>query len=217
MISLGYSKEKIEHLEEKASFLTHALGTVLSVLALFWLLYQSLETNDPWKIGSGILFCTSMVLLYLASTLYHGTKDEALRAKYQVLDHAAIYCLIAGSYTPFTLVTLKESIGWMLFSIVWAIALFGVIFKLYYTGRFRLLSTAMYLMMGWMVVFAFEPIRDAIPYDGLVLIFTGGMCYTFGALIYLLEKPLFHHAIWHLFVMAGSAFHYLAILFYVCC
>lgn len=217
MISLGYSKEKIEYLEERASFFTHALGTVLSVLALFWLLYQSLETNDPWKIGSGVLFCTSMVLLYLASTLYHGTTDEKLRAKYQVLDHAAIYCLIAGSYTPFTLVTLKESIGWMLFSIVWAIALFGVIFKLYYTGRFRVLSTLLYLMMGWMVIFAFEPIREAIPYDGLILIFTGGMFYTLGALIYLLEKPLFHHAIWHLFVMAGSAFHYLAILFYVCC
>lgn len=217
MTSLEYNRERIEHLEERASFFTHALGTILSVFALYWILAQTIPTNDLWKIGSAALFGTSMVLLYLASTLYHGTTDEKLKARFKVMDHAAIYCLIAGSYTPFTLVTLKESVGWILFTVVWAIALFGVIFKLYYTGRFRILSTLIYLMMGWLVIFAIEPIREAIPYDGLVLIFTGGMFYTVGAVIYMLERPLFHHAIWHLFVMAGSAFHYLAVLFYVCC
>lgn len=217
MISLECSNDRMAHLEEKASFLTHALALLLSVAALVWISIQTIETGDPWKISSAILFGSSMVLLYLASTLYHGTKDETLKSKFQVMDHAAIYCLIAGSYTPFTLVTLKDGIGWVLFSVVWSIALFGVIFKLFFTGKFRLLSTISYLGMGWLVIFAIEPILATLPYEGLVLMFTGGLCYTFGALIYLLEKPLFHHAIWHLFVMAGSAFHYLTILFYVCC
>ncbi len=172
---------------------------------------------DHWKIASALLFSFTLIMLYAASTLFHGVCCPELKRRMNIFDHCAIYCLIAGSYTPFALVTLRDSVGWTLFGIVWGIAIVGIIFKLRYTGRFRVLSTLLYLAMGWLIVIAQEPMREALPHEGILLILAGGISYTLGSFIYLAEWPLYHHAIWHLFVIGGSFFHYLAVYHYVCC
>jgi hemolysin III len=201
--------------EERANFLTHALGLILSVAGASTLMWKVVSSSDQWNILAALLFSLSLVMLYTASTLYHGVSSPELKRRMKIFDHCAIYCLIAGSYTPFTLVTLRDSIGWTLFFTVWSTALLGIFFKLYFTGRFRLFSTMLYLGMGWLILIAQEPLREALPIEAVTLIFAGGLSYTFGSLIYLAKWPQFHHAIWHLFVMAGSAFHYLTIYQYV--
>lgn len=203
--------------EEKASFITHALGLLLSIAGASAIIFNAFTSEDHWKIIGALLFSVSLVMLYSASTLYHGVCCPKLKRRMNIFDHCAIYCLIAGSYTPFALVTLRDTVGWTLFAIVWGIAILGIFFKLRYTGRFRVLSTLLYLAMGWLIVVAQEPIREALPHEGILLILAGGISYTVGSFIYLLEWPLFHHAIWHLFVIAGSTFHYLAVYHYVCC
>lgn len=203
--------------EERASLITHALGLLLSIAGASAIIMNALSSNDHWKIAGALLFSISLVMLYTASTLYHGVRSPELKRRMKIFDHCAIYCLIAGCYTPFTLVPLRGPLGWTLFATVWSIAALGIVFKLFYTGKFRVLSTLLYLAMGWLVVFAQEPIRAILPHEAILLILAGGISYTVGALIYLARWPLFHHAIWHLFVMAGSAFHYFAVYFYVCC
>lgn len=203
--------------EERASLITHALGLLLSIAGASAIIMNALSSNDHWKIAGALLFSISLVMLYTASTLYHGVRSPELKRRMKIFDHCAIYCLIAGCYTPFTLVPLRGPLGWTLFATVWSIAALGIVFKLFYTGKFRVLSTLLYLAMGWLVVFAQEPIRAILPHEAISLILAGGISYTVGALIYLARWPLFHHAIWHLFVMAGSAFHYFAVYFYVCC
>lgn len=201
--------------DEWANSLTHGIGLLLSVIGLVMLVMIPLQEGDHWKLMNFAVYGGSLVLLYTASTLYHAARRPFLKKLFRTLDHCAIYLLIAGSYTPFTLLLLKESWGWALFNIVWSLAGIGIIFKIFFTYRFKILSTLIYLVMGWMVVVAAEPLMSRLPYEGLFWLIMGGLCYTIGVIFFALDSRRFFHAIWHLFVMGGSACHYFAILFYL--
>jgi hemolysin III len=202
------------HREEVASLVTHALGAVLSIVALVTMIFLSM--GEPLKIVSASVFGTSLVLLYSSSTLYHFFTSLRWKAYFQSLDHACIYLLIAGSYTPITLITLRGAIGWWLFGIVWALAIFGVLIKTLRKGKKdHWISTALYLAMGWLVVFALGPLVRNLPMAGVWWLVAGGLAYSSGVIFFAWRKLPFNHAIWHLFVLGGSACHVLAIARYV--
>ncbi|MCK5799034.1 MAG: hemolysin III family protein [Deltaproteobacteria bacterium] len=193
--------------EERANTLTHALGIVLGLATLAILVIPAAQAGDPRRVVAFAVYGSSLVLLYLASTGYHAFRDERTKRRWRVFDHAAIYLLIAGTYTPVTLITLRGAWGWTLFGIVWGLALFGVIFTLFLTGRFKILSLAIYLAMGWIGVVAGKPLVAAMPQGGLLWLAAGGVAYTGGTVFYMWKRLPYHHAIWHLFVLAGSACH----------
>ena len=166
-------------------------------------------------IVSFTIFGASLILLYSASTLYHYSQKPDIRRKLNILDHASIYVLIAGTYTPFTLITLKGWLGWTIFGITWGIAIIGVFFKLFYTGRFDKISTIAYVAMGWIIIFAVKPLIENLPLNGLYWLLAGGIFYTIGAVLYSVKKIKFNHAIFHVFVLLGSFSHFMAIYFYV--
>ncbi|RMB59430.1 hemolysin III family protein [Dokdonia sinensis] len=200
-------------LEEKWNVYTHGFGLVMSVVGLLFLCFRESATI---KITiSLIIFGTSMCVLYFASTTYHNSKNPVRRNRLKIFDHAAIYVLIAGTYTPFTLVTLDGEIGWIIFSISWGIALFGILLKLFFTGRFDILSTILYVIMGWIIVFAYKPLMTNLNPAGITWLFAGGIAYTIGAVLYSIRRIPFNHAIFHLFVLVGSFCHYVSIYFYV--
>ena len=201
--------------EELANRLTHGLGAALSTAGLVLLVFFSSRQGDAWQVVSSAIFGTALVLLYTSSTLYHSFRNERLRQLLQKFDHAAIFLLIAGTYTPFSLVTLRGPWGWSLFGVVWGLAIAGVVLKFWFAGRFRLGSTLLYVGMGWLVMVAIKPLMAALPAGGLKLLVAGGFCYTGGAAFYLWKRLPFHHAIWHLFVLAGSACHWVAVFVYV--
>jgi len=210
MAPAGYSPS-----EENANRLTHGLGVGLSVVGLVLMVIRAARLGDAWQVVSTTIFSATLLLLYSASTLYHSFQAEHRKALLQKFDHAAIFLLIAGSYTPFVLVTLRGPWGWTLFGVVWALAVMGVILKFWFAGRYRLASTLLYLGMGWLVLFALKPLMVALPAGGLHLLVAGGLCYTGGAVFYLWRRLPYHHAIWHLFVLGGSACHWLAVYRYV--
>ena len=190
--------------EEIFNTISHGLGLILSIPALIVLVvYANIEGNI-WHIVSFSIYGSSLLILYLASTLYHGAKNPELKQKLNVFDHAAIYVLIAGTYTPFALVTLNGFWGWLIFGIVWGIALIGLVLKLFYTGRFRKISTLAYVLMGWVVIIAIKPLINNLSGDGLFWLFIGGVFYTVGAVFYLLKKLPYSHGIFHVFVLLGS-------------
>lgn len=201
--------------EELANRLSHGLGIGLSAAGLVLMAVYSARFGDAWHVVSTSIFGATLVLLYTSSTLYHSMSDERLRHLFRKIDHAAIFLLIAGTYTPFLLVTLRGPWGWSLFGVVWGLALLGVGLKFWFAHRFNLASTIVYVVMGWLVVVAFKPLLVALPAGGVKLLVAGGLCYTGGAGIYLWHKLPYHHAIWHLFVLAGSACHWAAVFFYV--
>ena len=201
--------------EEKINVITHAFGFLLSVIAFIFFIKKSIELQNWGYAISTIVYAVSLMVLYAASTGYHSAKRRKLRARLNIFDHAAIYILIAGTYTPYTLITLKGTLGYILFSIVWAVAVVGVILKLFYTGKFKLLSTIMYVAMGWIVIFAIKPLLENLPTNGIWLLFAGGFFYTLGAVLFMFDKLKFNHAIFHVFVLLGSISHFLAIYFYV--
>jgi len=202
------------HREEVASLVTHAAGVVFSISALATMLF--LSGGEPLKIVSAAVFGTSLILLYLSSTLYHFFTSPRWKAHFQSLDHACIYLLIAGSYTPVTLITLRGATGWWLFGIVWAMAITGVLIKTVGKGkRDHWISTALYLAMGWLIVVAFGPLVRGLPMAGVWWLVAGGLSYTFGIIFYAWRKLPFNHAIWHLFVLGGSACHVMAVSRYV--
>lgn len=205
-----YSKK-----EEQLNVFTHGLGLVLSIIAFVVLVLHALNAGTIRHVVSFTIFGASLILLYSASTFYHYTQSPALRKKLNILDHSAIYVLIAGTYTPFTLVTLKGYLGWTLFGITWGIALVGIFFKLFYTGRFDKISTISYVLMGWIIVIAIKPLIESLPIQGLYWLLAGGLFYTVGAVLYSIEKLRFNHAIFHVFVLLGSFSHFMAIYFYV--
>jgi hemolysin III len=202
-------------IEEKINIISHAAGFILSIVALVFLVAQANLRGDVWHIVSFSIFGTSLIILYAASTFYHSAKKPELRNRLKIIDHASIYVLIAGTYTPFTLVTLKGAIGWVIFGISWGMALTGIILKLFFTGRYNLLSTLMYVLMGWLIVFAIKPLINNLPSGGLPWLFAGGISYTMGALVYSIKKINFNHAIFHMFVLVGSFCHFMAVFFYV--
>ncbi len=201
--------------EELANRLTHGLGAGLSVAGLVLLVVFSVRYGDSWQVVSTAIFGTTLVLLYTASTLYHSFRDQRVQQVLQKFDHAAIFLLIAGTYTPFALVTLRGPWGWSLFGVVWGLALAGVTLKFWLAGRFKLISTLLYLGMGWLVMIALKPLMAALPAGGLRLLLAGGLCYTGGAVFYLWRRLPYNHAIWHLFVLGGSACHWAAVFCYV--
>lgn len=201
-----YSKK-----EEKLNVLTHGFGLVLAIIAMPFLVLKSLEYNDFWKISSFVIYSLSLIILYAASTFYHAAKEPKLRRRLNIFDHAAIYVLIAGSYTPFCLVVLPDSSGWYLFVFVWLFALAGVVLKLFFTGKFDKLSTALYLIMGWQVIFLIKPLMNSLSSDGLFYLMAGGVFYTVGAILYSIKKIPYNHAIFHVFVLLGSFSHFWAI------
>ena len=206
--------------EEQANALTHALGMGLSFLALALLVAESLvlpvgRVVDVLQLTSFSIFGLSLVALYTASTLYHGTSKPEKKAKYKMWDHCAIYLLIAGTYTPFLLVTMRESVGWLFFCIIWGIALFGIVLKVAFKHRFHLLRVATYLVMGWFVVLAFDDLKSALAPVGLNWLIAGGIVYTAGVFFYLYERIPYSHPIWHLFVLGGSTCHFISIYFFV--
>lgn len=201
--------------EEKLNITSHAAGIVLSVIALALLVTHACANGNILHIISFSIFGLSLLILYTASTIYHSATNSDLRIKLRVLDHASIYILIAGTYTPFTLVTLNGSTGWMIFAISWGLALSGIIMKLFFTGRFKVLSTSAYVLMGWMIVFAIQPLIDNLSSEGLLWLVAGGLAYTFGAILYGIKAIKLNHAIFHIFVLIGSACHFVSVYFYV--
>ncbi len=201
--------------EEIAHAVTHGLAAVASIVALAVMVALASLHGSALHVAAVSIYGGSLILLYTASTLYHSIPIASARRVLHVLDHAAIYVLIAGSYTPFALISLEGSTRWWLFGVIWALATAGVIFKLFFTGRFDRLSVALYLAMGWLVVIFAKPVMAAVPSGGLVLLAAGGLAYSLGALFYLWRSLRFNHAIWHLFVIAGSLLQFLAVLLYV--
>ena len=197
--------------EEVASAITHGLGAVLSVGAGAVLITLAAVFGDVWTVVGASVFAGSLVLLYSASTLYHAVPHATAKARLQTFDHCAIYVLIAGTYTPF-LLHLRGTWGWTLFAVIWTLAAGGIVFKLFFTGRFNLASTLIYLAMGWLIVVAAGPLRAALPGSTIAWIVAGGLAYTAGTVFYLNRRLRFAHAIWHLFVLAGSVCHFAAVL-----
>ncbi len=201
--------------EELANRLTHCVGAVLSLAGLVLLVVSSALHGDAWIITSTAVYGASLVILYTASTLYHSVTSPRWRRFFQKMDHAAIFLLIAGTYTPFTLGPLRGGWGWTLFGIVWGFAVVGIVLKLFFAGKADVLSTIAYLVMGWLVVIAIKPLIAALPAGGLWLLVAGGLCYSLGTIFYLWEKLPFNHAVWHVWVLGGSACHWAAIFTYV--
>tara|TARA_B100000767_G_scaffold257694_1_gene265758 strand:- start:691 stop:1329 length:639 start_codon:yes stop_codon:yes gene_type:complete len=197
--------------EERLNIWSHALGLFLSLLAFPFLITKAFTYTGFWQVSSFIIYGLSLIILYAASTFYHASVNPKNRRKLNIFDHAAIYALIAGSFTPFCLIALDSDLGWYLFIFVWIFALIGIILKLFFTGRFDKLSTAMYLLMGWQVVFFIKPLMKVLTDFGLNLLIIGGVFYTVGAMLYSIKKIPYNHAVFHLFVLLGSASHFFAL------
>ena len=209
------TKQEYSSREELAHALTHGIGALLSVAGLVLLIVRASATGDVWRVVSFSIFGASMVLLYTASTLYHSLSWTSARMRLKIFDHAMIYVLIAGSYTPFLLVTLRGVWGWSLFGVLWGMALMGIVFKLFFIGRFHRLSTLLYLTMGWVGVIAAKPMYAALPAACLWWLLAGGLFYSVGTIFYTRESLKYHHAAWHLFVLAGTCCHFQAVYGYL--
>ena len=201
--------------EERLNILSHGVGLVLSCLAFPFLIFKAIQYQGFWSSISLLIYGVSLIVLYAASTLYHAAKDPKRRRKLNILDHAAIYVLIAGTYTPFTLIILEGTLGWSVFGFTWMFAMLGIILKLFYTGRFDKLSTLMYVLMGWQIIFVLNPLIEKFPVQGVQLLFLGGVFYTVGSLLYSLKKIKYNHAIFHVFVLIGSWCHFLSVYLFV--
>lgn len=201
--------------EEKLNVYSHGAGIILSVIGCIFLIIRAFETGYFWSILSFLVFGFSLIILYAASTIYHRSRKPLLRYRLNILDHAAIYVLIAGTYTPFALVTIKGTLGWVLFFVIWGLALTGIILKIFYIGRFNLLSTLMYIAMGWLILVPINSLLENLHINGLIWVIAGGISYTIGAVFYLIQKIPLNHAIFHIFVLMGSFSHFMAVYFYV--
>lgn len=201
--------------EEVANSVTHGIGAALSVAALSVLVTLAALQSDAWRVVSFSVYGATLILLYLASTLYHAIAHDRAKRILRLFDHAAIFLLIAGTYTPFTLVTFRGVWGWTIFGLIWGLALFGIVFTLFFFDRYPIVSVGFYVGMGWLVVVAIKPLVTSLATGGLIWIIAGGLFYTLGVVFYAWKKLPFHHAIWHLFVLGGSVCHFFCILFYV--
>jgi hemolysin III len=200
---------------ERLNSWSHLIGAALAISGLILLTTFAASTGDPWKIVSVVVYGSTLVLLYVISTLYHSLQGRA-KAVFQRLDHCAIYLLIAGSYTPFALVTLRGPLGWTLFGINWGLAIFGIVQENILGKRTRALSLGIYVVMGWLIIFAIKPLAAALPAAGMNWLAAGGVVYTLGIVFYVLDTRIPHgHGIWHLFVLGGSLCQFISILFYV--
>ncbi|MBD0383100.1 PAQR family membrane homeostasis protein TrhA [Paenibacillus sedimenti] len=201
--------------EERANAISHGIGVLLSIVALILLIVQASLRGDAWHIVSFSVFGVALVTLYSCSTLLHSVQHPKLKDVFEILDHSAIYLLIAGTYTPYLLVTLRGPFGWTFFGVIWGLALIGMVLKIFYVKRFIVLSTVCYILMGWLIVLAFKPLYMNLPFGGILWLIAGGLLYTFGTIFYLWRRVPYHHAIWHVFVLAGSISHFISIYGYV--
>jgi len=201
--------------EEIWHAVSHGIGILLSIAGLTILVAFSARNGDAWHVTSTAIYGATLIMMYTASTVYHGVTSARAKAILRHVDHATIYLLIAGTYTPFLLNNLRQDWGWSLFGIIWTLALAGVVFELTGYKPLKRISLWLYLAMGWMIVFAVKPMIENVSTGGLVLLLAGGLAYTFGALFYVRKSMPYHHVIWHLFVLAGSILHFFSILFYV--
>ncbi|MBW8050901.1 MAG: hemolysin III family protein [Cytophagales bacterium] len=202
-------------LEEKINIISHAIGFVLGIVGLVFLVTHAILHGNVWHIVSFSIFGASLIILYAASTFYHSAKKPELRSRLRIIDHIFIYVLIAGTYTPFTLVTLHGRIGWVIFGIVWGVALIGIILKLFFTVKYSLISTIMYVLMSGIIFFAIKPLINNLLLEGLIWLIAGGISYLIGAILYSIEKIKFNHAIFHIFVLIASFCHFMSVFFYV--
>jgi len=201
--------------EEIWHAITHGVGLGLSIAGLVVLVVFSAMDGTALSVTSSAIFGAALIILYGSSTLYHAITHTKVKKIFQKLDHASIYVLIAGTYTPITLLTLKGAWGWSIFAVIWAAALLGIYLKMIYPNRFETFSLILYVIMGWMIVVAMQPMLENMESGGLWLLLAGGLSYTFGIIFYVWDNLAFNHAIWHLFVLGGSILHYFMILFYV--
>ena len=211
------NKERLNYYdskEEKLNVITHGFGLLMSVVALFFLV-KKVMNHDTIHIVSFVVFGLSLIILYAASTLYHAAKDPKKRYKLNIFDHASIYVLIAGSYTPFALLVLDGWVGWTIFGFSWGLALVGIILKLFFTGKYDRASTIAYIFMGWLIVFAIKPLIENFSFEGLMWLFAGGIFYTIGAVLYSIDKIKYNHAIFHIFVLLGSFSHFMAVYYHI--
>ncbi|MDG1729369.1 MAG: hemolysin III family protein [Algibacter sp.] len=200
--------------EEKLNAISHAIGALFGIAALVLLILKE-TSKTSWSLFSVIVYGTSIIILFMASTFYHAVKGEKRKHYFRIVDHISIYFLIAGTYTPVCLIALEHTLGWTLFFVVWGIAAFGVILKLFFTGKFELFSTLLYLVMGWLIIFDFSNLAETIGNPGILFLFAGGLSYTVGIVFYAIQKIPFNHVIWHLFVLAGAICHFFMIYLYV--
>jgi hemolysin III len=203
------------HAAEWANTLTHGAGLAFSVVALAVLVVLASLHGSARAVVACSVYGATLVLLYLASTLYHGTRHPRAKRVLQIIDHAAIYLLIAGSYTPYMLVSLGGAWGWSMLGVVWGLAILGVLYESFFFGRLKVIPLLVYLGMGWMIVVALRPLLAHVPLPGILWLLAGGLAYTVGVAFYVAERWPYMHAIWHLFVMGGSACHFISVLLYV--
>jgi len=201
-------------LEEQLNAWTHGFGALLGVIALVLLIVDSNHLK-PWSLFSVIVYGLSIIILFLASTFYHAVEGEKRKHYFRIVDHISIYLLIAGTYTPVLLISLTNSLGWLLFWVVWGIAGFGVVLKLFFTGRFEVFSTLLYLVMGWLIVFDFTNVSEALGSNGILWLYAGGLFYTVGIVFYAIRRIPYNHVIWHLFVLGGAICHFFMIYLHV--
>jgi len=204
-----------ERLEEILNAATHGFGAVLSAAGLVVLVVAAHMYGSVWHRVSFSIYGASLLLLYLASTLYHSFQHPKVKHFFRICDHAAIYLLIAGTYTPFALVVFQGSLGRVIFGIIWGLALLGIVQQIFFVKRFKLFSTICYIIMGWLIVLFIKPLAAALPAAGLGWLFAGGLLYTMGAVFYLWRRLAFNHAVWHFFVLGGSICHFITILRFV--
>ncbi|MCH8493617.1 MAG: hemolysin III family protein [Idiomarina sp.] len=207
------SAKKYSLLEEIAHSVSHGIGVILGIVGLVVMLWLSFEYGDVWHVVSVSIYGFSVILLYSASTLYHALTNVKAKRFFQLMDHAAIFVLIAGTYTPFLLVNLRGPWGWTLFVIIWSIAIGGVMLETMKKERIKWLSLTLYLGLGWMALVAMKPMLELVNTTGLLLLLAGGLLYSFGVIFYVRKQMVFHHAIWHLFVLAASVAHFFAVIY----
>lgn len=201
--------------EEIANSITHGIGVALSIAGLVVLVVLAAAKGDAWRVVSFSIYGATLILLYLASTLYHAFRNERVKHFFNILDHSMIYILIAGTYTPYMLVSLRGAWGWTIFGIIWGLAIFGIISKTLFINQSTKISVSVYILMGWFCLIALRQMFLSVGLGGMLLLAAGGLFYTVGVVFYVWRRLPYGHAIWHLFVLAGSICHYFSILFYV--
>lgn len=200
--------------EERLNVITHGFGFILALLGSVLLLNRGLQEGIHLRFISYLIYCIGLLTLYLASTLYHSAKDPDLKMRLNIFDHSAIYVLIAGTYTPIALLTMKGTWGLVIFCTVWVLAIIGIVLKFFFIGRYSRISTLTYVLMGWVIIVAIKPLINSMVMDGLLWLLTGGIFYTIGALLYQRKSMKYNHAVFHVFVLLGSLCHYIVILNY---
>ncbi|KPU45601.1 hemolysin-III related [Oxobacter pfennigii] len=201
--------------EEITNAILHGIGAGLAIAALSVLIIFACFYGDAWHIVSFAVYGATLVILYLSSTLFHSFPKGKVKDIFEIIDHCSIYLLIAGTYTPLALISLRGPIGWTVFAIVWGVSIAGIVFKIFWVKKFVILSTLLYIFMGWMVIFVLKPLIQSMPFISTAFLAVGGGLYTVGTIFYIWRKMKFHHAIWHIFVLGGSICHFFTILFLI--